>query len=60
MTAPRENSDQHRDESADAAPSESSDSSDSSDPDAELEPAFDIDLDPEDQGTAEAAAETSG
>ena len=29
-------------------------------PEEELEPAFDIDMDPEEQGTAEAAAESSG
>ena len=66
MSEPREDPASHRDQVDDGAATDpaSSDpaSSDpaSSDPESELEPAFDIDLDPEDQGTAEAAAETSG
>lgn len=54
MTDPADTTDR------DEAPTDPADPPAHAATDDDVDPAFDIDLDPEDQGTAEAAAEPSG
>ena len=44
----------------DAQPDPDGSTDEARQPEEELKPAFDIDMDPDEQGTAEAAAESSG